>query len=62
MAVLANVLRQFEVSERTAGERAIRLDSAARLNHLVEEILNGIQRVRFYADPGKADMDYITTE
>ena len=42
MAVLANVLRQFEVSERTAGERAIRLDSAARLNDLVEGILNGI--------------------
>jgi hypothetical protein len=42
MAVLANVLRQVEVTERTVGEKAIRPTSSAPLNHLVEGMLNGI--------------------
>ena len=42
MAVLARVLRQLEVSERAAGEKAVMLTSAAPLNHLVEGMLNGI--------------------
>ena len=33
---LANVLRQIEMSERTAVENAVRLASTAPLSHLVE--------------------------
>jgi hypothetical protein len=53
--ILANGLPQFEVSERTTGDNAIRLTSAAPLNHLVEGMLYGIQRVRFYAQSRGAE-------
>jgi hypothetical protein len=44
-----------EVSERTVGEKAIKLASAAPLNHLVGGILNGIERVRFCAESRGAE-------
>jgi hypothetical protein len=40
--LLANGLPQFEVSERTAGDKAIWHASAVPLNHFVEGKLYGI--------------------
>ena len=54
MAVLANILHKFEESERTAGE-AIGLASATPLNRLIDGMLYGILRIRFYAERRSAE-------